>query len=585
MGARLNTSAGGIFATGLTKHQNGILELMSEILLHPSFPEEEFVKIKKQLISGLQTQKDNPNAIANNVASVLRYGKDHPYGEMTTEETVEKVTLDDCKAYYETYFKPNKAYLVIVGDITNDSAKMLAEKYFGNWKKGPVPNLTYDMPEQPDNTKVAFVHKPGAVQSVINITYPISLKPGSEDVIPASLMNTILGGGSGARLYENLREDKGFTYGAYSSVSPDRLVGSFNCSASVRNEVTDSSVTEFIYELNRLSEEGATREELAMMKNYMSGSFARSLESPQTIARFALNTIRYNYAPDYFETYLQKLNAVTLNDIKRVAQKYIKPENAHILVVGNKNEVAEKLTGFSSNGVIDYYDSYGNYLEPVDEGDKPQISVGQILSNYIEALGGSEKLRSINSVSKEMSMDIMGQTASITMVQAKGNKSYMNMNMQGQSMMKQVCDGTRAMISQMGSSQEVEGDDLKDMIFKSAMFPELNLADYGVVAKMIGMTNLAGTRAYEVEYKNPNGSTSSMYFDITNFRLLKEVSVQEANGQTQTITTEYGDYTEVDGVWFPYTITTTGAAPFPMKMTTRSIKLNSEPDTDIFKIN
>ena len=178
IGASFFTSSTSVFGASLKKHQNTLLEIMADVIKNPDFKEEELKKLKTQYISNVQTQKDDPDAIASNVRRVLLYGKDHPYGEIVREETIENITLDDAVNYYSTYFKPNVAYLAVVGDINVKEAKTLVEKYFGDWKKGEVPQHKYDFPERPKSTHVAFVNKPGAVQSVIAVFNPIELKPG-----------------------------------------------------------------------------------------------------------------------------------------------------------------------------------------------------------------------------------------------------------------------------------------------------------------------------------------------------------------------------------------------------------------------
>ncbi|MGM0407883.1 MAG: M16 family metallopeptidase, partial [Bacteroidota bacterium] len=294
IGATLNTYTNGVFAQSLKKHSESLLELMSDVMLNPVFPESELEKNKKQAISGLKSSETNPGAIANRVAQKLRF-PNLPYGEIRTEETIENITREKCLNYYNTYYKPNTAYLVIVGDITADESKQLANKYFGGWEKGNVPEHEYQFPDKNTGTRVAVVHKDDAVQSVIKVTYPVNIKPGSEDAIPIYLTNQIFGGGIfSGRLMQNLREDKGYTYGARSSISTDPLAGYFEAGAEVGTEVTDSAITQFIYEMNRIRNEKVKKDEIQLSKNVSTGSFALSLERPQTIARFAFNTQRYN---------------------------------------------------------------------------------------------------------------------------------------------------------------------------------------------------------------------------------------------------------------------------------------------------
>jgi zinc protease len=272
IGANLSTNARGMFGSTITKHRETLLSIMSEVLLQPSFPAEEFEKLKRQTASGLAQAANNPTAIASRVGDVLRYGKDHPYGELTTEATLENISLTDARAYYERYFHPNNSYLVMVGDLTLAETRRLAEAYFGNWETGKVDKFSITPPDKPRSRQVSFVARPGAVQSVVRITYPVNLKPGTKDAIQAGLLtNIILGSSFNGRLFKNLREDKGYTYGASSRIDSDPYVGYFDASADVRNEVTDSAVAQFLYELDRVGIEKVSEEELALGKAQIMG--------------------------------------------------------------------------------------------------------------------------------------------------------------------------------------------------------------------------------------------------------------------------------------------------------------------------
>jgi len=361
MGASMSTGAKGISGASLSKHFPSLLEIMADVLFYPAFPKEEFEKLKVQTLSSLAQAKEDPNSIASNVSQVLRYGKDHPYGEIVTEVSLENVTVEKCKEYYDNFFQPAYACLVVVGDISKMEAQPLLEEHFGKWKNSaPIGEaMRPPLPLAPEKTTLDFVNKTDAVQSVIAITYPVELKPGGEDAIKSRVMNTLLGSFFQSRLNQNLRETNGYTYGARSRLSSDRLVGYFTAGASVRNEVTDSSIVEMLFELNRLRDELISQEELNMVKNVIAGSFARSLENPGTVASFALNTVRYNLPDDYYNTYLERLSKVSVEDVRAMARKYIKPDKAHILVVGDKTQVAEKLSRFSATGKVNYYDVYG----------------------------------------------------------------------------------------------------------------------------------------------------------------------------------------------------------------------------------
>ncbi len=585
MGASLNSNSSGLFGASLKKHTEGLMEIAADILLKPSFPQAEFDKIKKQTLSGLAQAKENPNAIASSVSSVLKYGKDHPYGEIETEETVSKITLAQTKAYYNKYIKPNNGYLIIVGDITAAEAKPLAEKYFGNWMSKPVEKKTYATPQKPAARQVDFVSKSGAVQSVINITYPVELKPDSDDWIKARVMNVLLGGFFGSRINQNIREDKGYTYGARSSLSYDKEIGSFTASAPVRNEVTAASITEFLKELNRIRDEKVTEKELNLVKNYLTGSFARSLESPQTVARFALNTARYNLPAEYYATYLERLNAVTADDIQAMAQKYITPENAHILVVGNKGEVAESLAQFAADGKVNYYDAYGTPLKMEENAAAANMTVQQVLDKYIAAIGGKEKLMAVKDLTMVMAADVMGQSMEMKIAQKAPDKTYQSMSMGGMTQQESILNGDKGKIAMGGQSQAMPAEQVADAKEQAVLFTEMQFDELGYKSKLVGTENIGSTNAFVVEVESPSGKKQTLFFDTKTYLKIKESSnVPGPNGQIMTVSTDLGDYQEVDGILFPFSRKLVGAAPIPLDLKITELKVNSGLSDNMFKV-
>lgn len=357
IGARINVTSSSASATSLKKHQETLMKLFSEVLFNPGFPPAELDKIKKQVISGLATEKDDPKAIAAKVSRAVLYGKEHPYGEIANEETVSAISVADIQNYYNTYFKPNIGYLAIVGDINKKEAQALVKKYFSNWKKGTVPTHKWEPAKSPDGNKVILVDRPASVQSIVTLAYPVDLKFNSPERIQVSLLSSILGGGMTSRLFMNLRESKGYTYGAYSSIRPDRISGDFQADASVRTEVTDSAVFEFYEELKGMAANTITEDELEIAKANLTGSFGRSLENPATVASFALNTEIHGLPKDYYRNYLKNLNAVKITDLNTIAPKYMKPSNSYMIIVGNTSVFKEDIEQF---GEVIYYTADGN---------------------------------------------------------------------------------------------------------------------------------------------------------------------------------------------------------------------------------
>lgn len=579
MGASLSTSATGINGSCLSRYTDKLLGVMSDVLLNPTFPAEEFDKLKKQAISGLSQEKDDPNAIAGNVARVLCNSKNHPYGEVTTEKTLEKITVDKCKEYYTTYFKPNISFLIVTGDITLADVKKLAPKYFEAWKQGEVKKQKFDTPQRPTTTQVDFVDKAGAVQSVINITYPVDMKPGTEDVIKSSVMNTILGSYFGSRLNQNLRENKAYTYGARSSLDTDPVIGRFNANASVRNEVTDSAVVCFMDELNRLRTEAVPADELNMVKNVMTGNFARSLESPETVARFALNTARYNLPQDYYANYLQRLSQVSVEDIKQMAIKYLTPSNAHILVVGNKDDVAEKLAKFASDKKVKYFDVYGNPIEEAGLAVPIGVTAETVLSDYLNAVGG-KKLDEIKTVTLNMVANFQGVEMMTELNHMAPNKLDMVNSMMGNVLMEAKFDGENGVNVQMGKKTAMEGKELADMKIDGHLFPERFYAKLGVKTELKGLELVEGKKAYKIQIEYPSGTKKTHYFDFETSMKIREIEDKDGN----LVTNEITSYKEVNGIRFPEIVKITGLAPMQLIMTTKEIEVNGAMDPSIFSV-
>jgi len=586
IGASLNTTGSGVFSSSLKKHSGKLLEIMTDVLYNPSFPEEEFKKMKTQTLSGLANVKTNPDAMAGNVASVLNYGKDHPYGEVQNESHVKNMTLDKCKSYYNDYFKPNNAYLVIVGDVTPAEAKADAEKYFGSWKSGEVPMNTYKAPVSPTGRQVAFVNKDGAVQSVIRITYPIDLKPGADDLVKARVMNNILGGGIfSGRLMQNLREDKAYTYGARSSMASDELVGNFRAFASVRNAVTDSSVIEFLYEMTRLRDEPVSSDDLQLVKNSMAGSFARSLESPQTIARFARNTYRFNLPKDYYQTYLQRLETVTVADVSAMAKKYIRPDNAYIVVAGSKDEVAENLKQFDSDGEIDFYDAFGNKKEKQEGALPAGLDGKKLVTDYLTALGGMDKLKSVKNVVIKMSMALMGQAATMEMGQKDNKMFYMEMAMGGAVIQEQRYDGVKAKIGGMGQNQILtEGPQFEKLKEQAVTFGQVRYLTEDFEMNIKGIEDVEGEKAYKVEVVKPSGDKSYEFYSVNSNLIIRSSSTETGpDGKPHTLISDFKDYKAVNGVMFPHTIVINGVMPVPLEMKVDSYEVNGVIPAEKFK--
>ena len=569
IGASLSASATSVSVSSLKKHQGKVLELMADVLFNPVFPQPELDKLKKQSLTGLATTKDDPQAISSRLSRAVLYGKNHPYGESQTEQTTKNITLDDVKAYYQTYFKPNIAYLAIVGDIEKAEAQRVVNQYFGTWKKGVVPTFTYPMPVRAAKQAVALVDRSSSVQSVIDVTQPVAMKIGDPDYISSRLLNQILGGGSASRLFMNLREDKGFTYGAYSSIDADKLVGTISASASVRSEVTDSAVYEFVYEIKNLVDKGVTQEELDKAKAELAGSFGRSLEQPGTVANFALNTARYNLPKDYYATYLQKLNSYTVADINATAKRLIELDKFIITTVGNGAEIKEKLAQF---GEVVEYDIMGEPAKKlVAEAD---MTAEKVLENFLNAIGGAAQLAAIKTAKISMDANVMGTALTIAFVYDSENGRYgQKLSIAGNVMQKTTLANGKGSMSAQGNVLEMDPAQLAEAQLNSYLFPEAVYKANGYSVTLDGLKDVDGKPAYKVVITNASGSKLTNYYAQDSGLKIKYENPSFGD-------TYFGDYQAMNGVLLPMSWTIKSPQiPVPLEAKVTSLQVNV-PVTD-----
>ncbi|MCF8285564.1 MAG: insulinase family protein [Chitinophagaceae bacterium] len=547
LGGSMSTSSQSASVSSLKGNFPSLLGLLSEVVLQPALSSEELEKIRKQTLSGIESNKDDADAISGNVVKKLVYGATHPYGEIATTKTVNQVSIADVKSFLNTYWLPNAAYLIFVGDIEPAAAKALAEKSFGNWKKGVFTKQNFAKPVQPKQTYVAIVDRPASVQSVVAIAGAVDLLPGSSNVIAGSVMNNILGGGFSGRLFANLREKYAFTYGAYSSLSPSRQIGIFQAEASVRNEKTDSSIQELLREINSIRNEQVGETELSRMKNYLSGGFARSLENPATIANFALNIARNNLPADYYQKYLTNLAAVDAAKVQNAAKLFLNTDQMHIVIVGNAKQIAK---GLDKYGPIKYFDIEGNEVAaPTEVKADASLTPAALMEKAIAAIGSKEALSSIKDVQLKGTANLMGQSLEMQQTIVMPGNSVTTMSMGGMAMMRQAVVDGKYSVAQQGQEAPIT-DDLKEGLDESAtLVPEELFLTKGYGLKIVGAEKVDGKDAIDVEVTTPSKKVSHRFYDAKTFLLVKTSKSEEVPGRgTATQQQYFTGYKTVNGV-------------------------------------
>lgn len=365
VGGSLGAGAGADFmtvsTTVLAPNADLAFGLLSDVVTAPTFPASEIELVRTQTLSGLQLQLSQPASLASRFFDQALYGE-HPYARSATPASVRAITRDDLVAYQESRLVPQGALLVIAGDITMEQARRQAEAAFADWTGAAPAVAQRPAPPARTGTEILLVHRPGSVQSNI-VVGNTTFRPADPLRHATIVANKLLGGGADARLFMILREEKGWTYGAYSNFSRPLGVGSFQASAEVRTEVTDSSLVEIMTQLRRLRDEPVPASELDAAQSALVGSFPLTIETAQQIAGAVSNAILYDLGTDYLGTYRTKLAAVTAADLARAARTAVRPDSALIVVVGDGAKLYEKLSAIAPVRIVT---PEGDPLQPAD---------------------------------------------------------------------------------------------------------------------------------------------------------------------------------------------------------------------------
>ena len=556
LGATISMGMGFAYANGLSKHKERIIELLSDAALNPNFDQEELDKEKDKLITALKGEESSPAAIAQRVTGILTYSTDHPYGEFSTEESIRKVTIKDIQVNYNQMFNPNNAYMVVSGDVEVKEIKDLVSKYFKNWKSSKKKlNSSIKSPVDVATTEINFIDMPDAVQSELAVLNITNLETKSEDHHAALVANYILGGAFNSYLNMNLREENGWTYGARSSIARNKWTSAtFRATTSVRNAVTDSAVVETLKEINKIRDEFVSDEMLSTAKAKYLGNFIMSTENKSLLADFAVNIKTLNLPDDFYETFIEKINLVSKEDVKRVANKYLKPENLRIIVVGKGLDVADKLENINYNNTlipVKYFNKVGIQIEkPVFAKEiDASITVKNIFENHLNAIGGVEKLNNVTSISITAAVTIPGAPFKPNAIikEKFPNKSSMEMSVPNMgTLMTQKFNGEDGYIEQMGQKIPYEDDQKTEQKEKKGLFEEIYLDDS--VAQIVSLSPVDGKDIYKVQIKE---NSFRFYEADTGLLIMTEETTVAMGNEIKTIT-KFSDYKEVDGVKYAF---------------------------------
>lgn len=360
MGASLSAGANSdttiVAASALSHFNDLILDLVAEVVLEPSFPENEVELAKQNTKESLRQQRAQPSFLASEMVSKVMFG-DHPYSIVApTPDSIDRSSRDEFVRFHRTKLVPNNAVFIVVGDVRFEQIQKRIESLFSTWERGE--ELVANFPAPPVRTKrtAYFVDRPGSAQSNIVIANS-GITRTSPDYFPMMLMHTVLGANASSRLFMNLREEKGYTYGAYSNLDARRSAGTFRATAEVRSPVTGDSLKEFFYELERIRSTPVSEKEVADAKSYLTGVFPIRLETQEGLTDQLVQIKMMNLPDDHLERYRERVQAVTIEDIQRVAEKYVRPDQAALVVVGDGASVLEQIRPYAED--IEIYNTAG----------------------------------------------------------------------------------------------------------------------------------------------------------------------------------------------------------------------------------
>lgn len=374
LGANLFSSSGFgsteavLNASGLSENLDQWFPLVADVLLNPVFPGDELNKLKQRLKVQLRQQRSSPAFLISERFSRAVFGE-HPAATVSaTPDSIDAMSPELLEKWHRERYAPQNTILGIAGDVSASTLTPKLKRWLSDWKKTEVKETLPPNPKAVAAKKVYLVNRPNSVQTEVAMGN-IVIDRRDADYIPMVVMNRVVGGGAAARLFVNLREEKGYTYGAYSFFNAVKYPGPWRATGNMRTEATEGAMTEFLNEIRRIREEKVPEAELEESKRSLVANFALSLEQPQQLLSYAITRKIYGFPEDYWDTYPAKLMAVTADDVQRIARKYLNPDNLQVVAVGDAGKIRSIMEKY---GPVEVYDTEGIAAAKIAPGPSPE---------------------------------------------------------------------------------------------------------------------------------------------------------------------------------------------------------------------
>ena len=601
------------------------MRMLSEMARQPGFAQAEIDRQKQQTLSGLQVSLQDPEYVANSVFDRLVYGF-HPYGlpETGTPETVSSITRDDLVAFHQKYFAPNNAIFAIVGDVTADEAFTTAKKVFTDWEKRELPTQKFVDPPDPTR-RVIVVNKPDAVQTEVRVGH-IGIPRKHPDYMAVNLAIRILGGEGSNRLHQILRTQRGLTYGAQANMDTLKETGDFEAETNTRSEATGEVLRLIVDEFWRIQRERVSEYELADAKAYLTGSFPLTIETPQSIAMQVVNVLFYGLPLEQLQTFRERVNAVSVDDIQRVAREFLRPDRLSVVLVGNASAFASQLkgVGFGTYETVELGDldltaanfkrspkagqagragTYGDV--PAAQAFRPAVAAfvslqqqstivpqeGEkakaLLDRAIEAKGGLEKLRGIKTIVAKQTLtnpEAPGRST-VTLNYLQYPDRFRIETNAGESAVITAYDGTEAWMKDpraVRAAPEQVAREARATLRRDSLALLLAAKDGKLTPRILpDVKDASGRVDHALEISGPDLNPIILYIDPATALIRKQVFTADVPGRP-IVEEQFSDYRAVDGVQIPFTASRK-AGPLTLERKVTDIKFNTPIDPTLFK--
>ena len=605
------------------------MRMLSDMARDPGFAQAEIERQRQQTLSGLRVSLEDPEYVANSVFDRLVYGF-HPYGlpETGTPETVGSITRDDLVAYHQKFFAPNNAILAIVGDVTAEEAFNTAKKVFADWEKRDLSAQKYIDPPDPTR-RVIVINKPDAVQTEVRVGH-LGIPRKHRDYMAVNLAIRILGGEGSNRLHQVLRTQRGLTYGAQANMDTLKETGDFQAETNTRSEATGEVLRLIVDEFWRLQRERVSEYELADAKAYLTGSFPLTIETPESIAMQVVNVLFYGLPLEELQTFRERVNAVTVDDIQRVAREYLRPDRLSVVLVGNASAFGSQLkgVGFGTYETVELGDldltaanfkrgaaraavggpdaagadqrvgpggHRGPPLRYVDDNQQSTIAPQEgekaktLLDQAIAAKGGLEKLRGIKTIVAAQTMknpDAEGRVTETTSYIQYPDRFRIETKVPD-GMVVQAYDGTEAWTREPRSTRprilpEQLARNARDSLRRDTLLLLLAAKDGKLTPRILpDVKDASGRVDHALEVSGPDLNPVVLYIDPATSLVRKQVFAGEGPGRP-LIEEQFSDYRPVDGIQLAFTASRK-VGPQTVERRASSIKINPPIDPTLFK--